>query len=99
MITVRTVEARPGHRLALSFSDGTSGVADLSAHMTRAPFNAVADESVFRRAIVEHGAVEWPGTDVGISTEALYALAHGLPVPRTIEDVRSNEAAVSRRGG
>jgi hypothetical protein len=99
MLQVRAVKAESGHRLALSFSDGTSGVADLSAHMTRAPFNAVADESVFRRAIVEHGAVEWPGTEVGISTEALYALAHGLPKPRTLQDVRSNEAAVSRRGG
>jgi hypothetical protein len=42
---------------------------------------ALAEERVFRHLLVEHGAVEWPDGDVGIATEALYALLHNLPKP------------------
>ena len=97
MIKVRTAEPLNNHRLALKFSDGTDGVADLSKHIRRKPFLALANEKVFRRVIVDHGAVEWPDGDVGIATEALYALVHDLPKPTTLEEVRDNELKVSLR--
>ncbi|MBV9947348.1 MAG: DUF2442 domain-containing protein [Myxococcales bacterium] len=97
MIKVRTAEPLTGHRLALEFSDGTNGIADLSDHVRRKPFRALADERVFHRVVVDHGAVEWPDGDVGIATEALYALVHGLPKPTTLEQVRDNELQVSLR--
>lgn len=77
-IKVRNVEVLQHHRLALDFSDGTKGIADLSRHVDRRPFRALKDEAVFRTARVEHGAVEWPEAEVGIATEAIYALVHGL---------------------
>jgi len=87
MIKVRNAEALNGHRLALDFSDGTSGIADLSKHIKRKPFLGLQEDPVFRHVVVEHGAVEWPDGDVGIATEALYALVHGLPKPETLEQV------------
>lgn len=97
MVKVCNVEALPGYRLDLEFSDGTRGTADLSQHVTRAPFLALADEDVFREACVEHGAVEWPRGDVGIATEALYALVHDLPRPTSLGEARDNELRVSLR--
>lgn len=97
MIKVRTAEALKDHRLALTFSDGTSGIVDLSEHTKRKPFRALQDERVFRRTAVENGAVEWPDGDVGIATEALYALAHGLKKPETLADAFRNELHMSLR--
>lgn len=94
-IKVRNVEALAGYRLAVEFSDGTRGTADLSRHVKRAPFRALADVDVFAEARVEHGAVEWPRGDVGIATEALYALVHDLPRPTTLAEARGNELRVS----
>jgi DNA-binding XRE family transcriptional regulator len=97
MIKVRSVEALKSYRLALEFSDGTRGIADLSRHIQRKPFLALQDDRVFRQVVVEHGAVEWPSGDVGIATEALYALVHGFPRPETLDQVRDNELQVSLR--
>ncbi len=97
MIKVRNAEALSGYRLDLKFSDGTSGIADLSKHVKRKPFRALEDENVFGHIIVDRGAVEWPDGDVGIATEALYALAHDLPRPDTLEKARENELRVSLR--
>ena len=46
---------------------------------------------------LEHGAVEWPHAAVGIATEALYALAHGLGKPQSLKEARANELTVSLR--
>jgi DNA-binding XRE family transcriptional regulator len=97
MIKVRSAEPINNYRLALKFSDGTDGIADLSAHVRRKPFRALADDRVFRHVVVEHGAVEWPDGDVGIATEALYALVHDLPKPTTLDQARDNELRVSLR--
>ncbi len=95
-IKVRSVRALPDYRLALGFSDGTSGTADLREHVQREPFLPLQDPAVFGAAYVEHGAVEWP-CEVGIAPEALYALAHGLRLPRTGEEARGNELEMSLR--
>jgi hypothetical protein len=97
MVKVRSAEALQGYRLALEFSDGTSGIADLSKHVERKPFLALRKEAVFRQVVVDHGAVEWPEGDVGIATEALYALVHSLPKPATQDEARNNELVVSLR--
>lgn len=95
-IKVRTAQALADYQLALVFSDGTRGTADLGEHVQREPFLALQDPKVFGTARVEHGAVEWP-CEVGIAPEALYALAHGLPRPRTGADTQANELEVSLR--
>ena len=74
--------------LALTFADGTAGVADLGPHMT-ADLALLRDPSVFRAARVRGGSVEWTN-DVDVDAEWLYALAHGLQPPVTSEDVDRN---------
>jgi hypothetical protein len=96
-IRVKEVQALAGFKLAVVFSDGTRGEVDMSSHVQRKPFLKLQDEAVFRGAIVEFGAVEWPGGDVGIATEALYALAHDLERPTTLKEARANEQTVSLR--
>jgi Protein of unknown function (DUF2442)/Helix-turn-helix len=95
MIRVRSAEAQAGYKLSVRFSDGTSGIADLRPYVGKRPLEALTDEGVFRHVLVQHGAVEWPDAGVGIATEALYAFAHDLPKPTTLEQVRSNELSVS----
>jgi hypothetical protein len=97
MIRVREVEALPCYRLRIVFSDGTRGEVDMSDHVQRKPFLKLQDETVFRGAIVEFGAVEWPEGGVGIATEALYALVHDLKRPTSPEEARANERVVSLR--
>ncbi len=96
MIRVREVEAKPGHKLALRFSDGTHGVADMTGLLDETPFAPLRDAGAFGEVFVEHGAVEWP-CGVGVASETLYALAHGLARPRTLDDARANEREVSLR--
>jgi DNA-binding XRE family transcriptional regulator len=82
-------------RVALTFSDGSSGVADLAAVVDSPGFARLRDPAFFASLAVTDGTLEW-GEDgeVDIAPEALYALAHGLPLPRTVEDVERNEVAV-----
>lgn len=84
-----------GFRLALQFSDGSNGVADLADQLTDI-LEPLKDPDLFARAEVEGSGVAWPG-DVDVGAEFLFALAHGLPVPRTSEEVAQNELEVSLR--
>ena len=97
MVQVRSVTALSAYRLAVEFSDGTRGSADLSTHVRRPPFTALTSPDAFRDVRVAHGAIEWPQADLGIATEAIYALVHGLPKPETIEQARGNEQLVGAR--
>lgn len=96
MMKVRNVEYAGGYKLALSFSDGTSGEADLSAELERPVFAPLRDVERFAEAYVELGAVCWPG-GLDLAPERLYALAHHLAPPQTLDDVKANELEVSLR--
>jgi len=97
MVKVLTAEALAGHKLDVRFSDGTRGVVNFQPFIKREPFRRLADEKAFRGAVVEYGAVEWPESEVGIATEALYAAAHGLKKPTTRAAADGNEFEVSLR--
>jgi DNA-binding XRE family transcriptional regulator len=94
---VRNVEARPGYRLDVTFSDGTRGTADMTSRVGKTPFEALADQRVFETVMVDYGTVTWPDVDLDIATEAVYAMVHGLPRPRSQEQVDDNELRVSLR--
>jgi hypothetical protein len=96
MMHVRSVEHAGDYRLKLSFSDGTSGVADLSESFGGPLLGALKDIRLFEKAYIDAGTVCWPG-NLDFAAEYLYALAHGLPPPKTFEEVISNEQAVSLR--
>lgn len=95
MIHVTKVKALSGHRLQLTFSDGTSGeAAMLDTIKGSRPLKPLLDEAVFRRAYVDANTVCWPG-DLDIAAETVYALAHGLPKPDTLEQANANELHMS----
>ncbi len=96
MIYVIGVRHAGEFRLALEFDDDTQGVADLSELVRLPVFAPLQDEGTFRRAYVDDGTVCWP-VDLDVPSERLYALAHGLPVPRTLEQAMANEHAVRAR--
>ena len=58
--------------------------------VTQAPLLVLRDETTFAALALDHGAVEWPGTGVGVANEWLYALAHGLPRPMSLAEAEAN---------
>jgi hypothetical protein len=58
----------PGYRLAVTFQDGTTGIADFSGVLTAQEcgvYEALKDESVIELAHINIGVVTWPnGADI-----------------------------------
>jgi hypothetical protein len=96
MISTKHIQVLDDHRISVRFSDGTAGIADMRECMASEPFRSLNDREVFKSAFIDHGVVEWP-SGVGIATEALYALAHGLNHPTTLKEALHNEFTVSLR--
>ena len=65
---VTSVSVRPGYRLAVTFVDGASGIADLSLLVSAKEagiFAPLADPAIFGLARVELGVITWPnGADL-----------------------------------
>jgi hypothetical protein len=81
MVDVVKVKALPGHRLWLAFSDGSEGVADLSADIGSGGemVEALRDEAEFERVFAEDGVPTWPnGFDVDAITLYLELKDAGL---------------------
>lgn len=65
---IKALSVLPGYRLAVTFQDGTSGIADLSA-VTAAQdcgiYEGLKDAAMFEQARLELGVVTWPnGADL-----------------------------------
>ena len=78
---VAQVEVLPGFRLHVRFNDNTDGVVELASFLNSTAagvFAALRDESRFRQARIETGAVTWPG-DLDLAPDAMYRAikAHG----------------------
>ena len=73
---VRSVEALDGFRVALTFSDGKSGIVDLSEELWGPVFEPLRDPTRFAEVSVDPvcGTIVWPnGADV--APEWLYEVA------------------------
>lgn len=60
---VKAISVQPGYRLAVTFVDGISGIADLSLLVSAKDagiFAPLADPAIFDHAQVELGAINWP---------------------------------------
>ena len=66
------VEARPNHRLFITFDDGLSGEVDLSSRLFGSMFEPLKDPAVFAQVTLDDfGAPCWPnGAD--LAPDALY---------------------------
>lgn len=65
---VQAVSVLPGHRLALTFRDGSAGIADFSAIKTTSNagiYAPLADFDFFNQVQIELGVLTWPnGADL-----------------------------------
>ncbi len=72
--TVTRAEYRGGHRIHLTFHDGTSSTIDFDQWLVGPIFEPLEDAEYFQRFFLDGGTVSWPnGAD--IAPETLYALA------------------------
>ncbi len=73
---VLNIKIEPGHRLQVTFMDGSTGWVDLSqwlrsGRIDGSIFEALREEDFFRLAAVELGVITWPnGAD--LSPDAMY---------------------------
>ncbi len=69
---VVNLEYKGGYTYLIEFDDGMHAVIDFSEFLNRGPiFEALKDQSVFRKARIEGGTIAWPnGAD--IAPETLY---------------------------
>jgi hypothetical protein len=72
MVKVEAIKPESGYRLAVTFTDGTSGIVDLSNRLFGPMFEPLRDPAFFAQARVdEFGAICWPnGAD--LAPDALY---------------------------
>ena len=97
MIHVITVKYAGGLSLAVEFDDDTHGLVDLTQLVHSVPlFAPLRDPALFRRVYVDDGAVCWPN-DLDHSPARIYALAHGLPAPDSLEQANANELEMRAR--
>ena len=71
---IARVEVLPDFRLRVRFNDGAEGIADLSAFINSdnaGVFAALRDETFFRQARLNLGAVTWPG-DLDLAPDAMH---------------------------
>ena len=71
---IKALSVLPGHRLAVTFQDYTSGVVDFSAVLTARDcgmYHALKDKACFEAARIELGVVTWPG-EVDIDPAWMY---------------------------
>jgi hypothetical protein len=72
MIRPNHVEALPGYKIRINYSDGVQGVIDLSGDIGRGVFAPLADEAFFRTVHVgKHGQIAW-SEDIEICSDAAY---------------------------
>jgi hypothetical protein len=68
-------EVLPDYKIAITFADGTSGIADLSPRLSQGPlgdgFDPLCDRQIFSKVYLEHGALTWPG-GIDLAPDAMY---------------------------
>jgi hypothetical protein len=94
MPTVVSAEYEGGHKLRLSFSEGTVKTVDFRQWLDGPVFEPLKDPSYFRRFFLEAGTVVWPnGAD--IAPETLYE-ATGVRAGRSNRQQRTSGATRKR---
>ena len=72
MVRPIKVEALPGYRLRLSYSDGVEGEIDLSGDVGRGVFAPLADEAFFGKVYIgAYGQIAW-SDDLDICPDSAY---------------------------
>lgn len=76
-----------GHRIHLTFNDGTDGVGDFATWLSGPVFEPLKDILYFKRFFLDGGTVAWPnGAD--IAPETLYEVAMATRSNKQMEPTR-----------
>lgn len=95
MPTVISADYAGGHRIRLSFSEGTIKIVDFRQWLRGPIFEPLKDPSYFRRFFIEAGTVVWPnGAD--IAPETLFE-ATGVRARRSNNRMRRTSGAARKR--
>jgi hypothetical protein len=78
---VRTVSAKQGHTLELTFTNGEVGLYDCRPLLDFGIFKALKDEAYFRQVRVVNGTVAWPH-EQDICPDTLYLDSRRKPVSK-----------------
>ena len=72
MIRPHTVEALPGFKIRVAYTDGVEGIIDLSADVGRGVFARLVDEAYFRTVhLGDYGQIAW-SEEIEICSGAAY---------------------------
>jgi Protein of unknown function (DUF2442) len=68
------VEITPqtGYSLLVRFKDGLEGIVRLQQDQFTGVLEPLRDESFFKQAFINHGAVAWPG-EIDLAPDTMYA--------------------------
>lgn len=84
MVRISRARALPRYRLELWFTDGSSGIVDLSDMVGKGVFAAWNDPDEFAKVVVNPRTrtVEWPG-GIDLDPDVLYRDATGRELPES----------------
>jgi hypothetical protein len=72
MVRPVKITALPGHKIRVDYTDGVSGVVDLSDSVGRGVFAPLKDEAFFKKVHVgDHGQIAWTD-EIEICPDAAY---------------------------
>lgn len=93
MLKIVDVDVISGHALALTFSDGYQGRADLAAYFSKPPFSEVKDFKRF--SLTPEGSLNWSGNELSAAT--LRAITKGEQKPVDVFfNVQEMEAVIKQ---
>lgn len=86
MIAITNVIPLDGYKLRLKFSDGSSGIADVSDIPHTGVFAPWADKEFFRLVSIdkESGTLLWPG-EIDLDPYVLYARSNGKRIEEALD--------------
>ena len=93
MLKIVDVDVISGHALALTFSDGYLGRADLAAYFSKPPFSEIKDFKRF--SLTPEGSLNWSGNELSAAT--LRVITKGEQKPADVFfNVQEMEAVIKQ---
>ncbi|MBQ8576410.1 MAG: DUF2442 domain-containing protein [Clostridia bacterium] len=72
LLKVNSIQPLEQHRLKVQFSNGECRIFDCVPLLSMPAFAPLADETLFRSVVLEHGIPVWNDGDIDIAPELLY---------------------------